>query len=342
MKQILHQPKESANNKRMLEQIATDSNPSIRKELTKRKDLPPYIVEQLICDQDADIRLEIIASQLLTKEQIKLYAKEDDVKIAAFLFAKYVELFDDELVEYFVKNGSNEIKEQLSFQTLSKIDLTDEQIEFLSQLENSNLRTKENLITYHKLSENIINFLLSLNNISLIRQIAYYRSDLTKSMIDKIIESNDTSVMLSIFQNRQLCSQSLSLYQYATSQMLFKSDDIGFLNPALSNYAKMQNTIYLKLSTELIEHLIQLNYKKCNFKLTNMLLRVRWIPQHLVECIFNSLINCETALASIKERKEYEFWWDVEYLVIFNNLRKLIINDEWSDINKLICNPSLR
>ena len=141
--------------------------------------------------------------------------------------------------------------------------------------------------------------------------------------------------MLSIFQNRQLCSQSLSLYQYATSKMLFKSDDIEFLKIALGNYAKMQDTIYLKLPTELIEHLIQLNYKKCNFKLINMLLRVRLIPQHLVECIiFNGLINCETALASIKERKDYEFWGSVEYLVIFNNLRKLIINDEWSDINK--------
>jgi len=207
-------------NTKMLEQILADSNASIRQELIKRKDLPPYIVDQLICDSDTGIRFGILDLLPLTKEQIKLYVKENDERIVATLFAKYGETFDDEMVDYFVKNGSNEIKEEISAFHFTNITLTDEQIDFLIQAENSSLRTKEHLISSHKLSERVLNFLLNLNNISLIRAIAYYRYDLTKSMIDKIIESNEHSAMLSLFQNTKLCLKSTSLYQYAALQIL--------------------------------------------------------------------------------------------------------------------------
>ena len=64
-------------NTKMLEQILADSNASIRQELIKRKDLPPYIVDQLICDSDTGIRFGILDLLPLTKEQIKLYVKEN-------------------------------------------------------------------------------------------------------------------------------------------------------------------------------------------------------------------------------------------------------------------------
>lgn len=313
-------------NKRMLEQILSDSNASIRKELTKRKDLSPYIVDQLIGDLDADIRLNITALQLLTKEQIKLYIKENDERIIANLLAKYGETFDDEMVDYFVKNGSNEIKEQLSFQPISKINLTDEQIEFLSQPENSNSRTKENLIIYYRLSENIITFLLSLEQMPLMRQIAYYRNDLTKVMIDKIIESNDYSVMLSLLQNSQLCLKSPPLYQYATLQMLFKSDDIEFLKIALGYYARMQDITYLRLPPELMEHLAQVNHKKAGLKFANFLLRVQDIPQYLAEfVILDSITKCKTGSASEKHNWYSILKRNTQYQLIIEKVKNYII-----------------
>lgn len=151
-------------NTKMLKQILADSNASIRQELTKREDLPPYIVDQLICDSDTGIRLGILDLLPLTKEQIKLYIKENNERIVATLFTKYGESFDDEMVDYFVKNGSNEIREEISAFHFTNITLTDEQIDFLCQSENSNLRTKEHLISSHKLSERVLNFLLNLNN----------------------------------------------------------------------------------------------------------------------------------------------------------------------------------
>lgn len=121
-------------NTKMLERILADSNASVRQELTKRKDLSPYIVDQLICDSDTCIRLGIIDLHSLTKEQIKLYVKENDERIVATLLAKYGETFDDEMVDYFVKNGSNEIKEEISAFHFTNITLTDEQIDFFNSI----------------------------------------------------------------------------------------------------------------------------------------------------------------------------------------------------------------
>lgn len=313
-------------NKRMLEQISSDSNASIRKELTKRKDLSSSIVKQLIGDLDADIRLDIAALQLLTKEQIKLYIKENDNRIVATLLSKYGETFDDDMVDYFVKNGSNEIKEQLSFQPISKINLTDEQIEFLLQPENSNSRTKENLIIYYRLSENIITFLLSLEQMPLMRQIAYYRNDLTKVMIDKIIESNDYSVMLSLLQNSQLCLKSPALYQYATLHMLFKSDDIEFLKIALGYYTRMQDITYLRLPPELMEHLAQVNHKKAGLKFANFLLRVQDIPQYLAEfVILDSITKCKTGSASEKHNWYYILKRNTQYQLVIEKVKNYIM-----------------
>lgn len=311
-------------NTKMLEQILADSNSSIRQELIKRKDLPPYIVDQLICDSDTGIRFGILDLLPLTKEQIKLYVKENDERIVATLLAKYGESFDDEMVDYFVKNGSNEIKEEISAFHFTNITLTDEQIDFLCQSENSNLRTKEHLISSHKLSERVLNFLLNLNNISLIRAIAYYRHDLTKAMIDKIIESNEDSAMLSLLQNSKLCLNSTSLYQYAALQIL-KSDDIELLKVALGYYARMQDINYLRLPTELMEHLVQVNDKKGGHKFINFLLRVQGIPQYLVELvIFDSLTKCKTDRMSVKYNWYYTLNKNSQYQLIIQKVMNYI------------------
>jgi len=311
-------------NTEMLERILADSNASIRQELIKRKDLPPYIVDQLICDLDTGIRFGILDLLPLTKEQIKLYVKENDERIVATLLAKYGESFDDEMVDYFVKNGSNEIKEEISAFHFTNITLTDEQIDFLIQAENSSLRTKEHLISSHKLSERVLNFLLNLNNISLIRAIAYYRYDLTKSMVEKIIESNEHSAMLSLLQNSKLCLKSTSLYQYAALQIL-KSDDIELLKVALGYYARMQDITYLRLPTELIEHLVQVNDKKGGHKFINFLLRVQGIPQYLVELvIFDSLAKCKTDRMSVKYNWYYILNKNSQYQLIIQKVMNIL------------------
>jgi hypothetical protein len=312
-------------NTKMLEQILADSNTLIRQELTKRKDLPLYIVDQLICDSDTCIRLGMIDSHPLTKEQIKLYIKEDDERIVATLFAKYIHIFDDEMVDYFVKNGSNEIKEEISAFPFTNIVLTDEQIDFLSQSENSSLITKEHLISYHKLSERVINSLLNLNDISLIKAISYHRHDLTKEMVDKIIESNDNASMLSLLQNTQLCLKSTSLYQYAALKIL-KSDDIELLKIAISYYVRMQNITYLRLPTELIEHLIQVNYKKGGLKFSNFILRIQGIPQYLAELIiFNSLTHCKIDSKSEKYNWYYTLKKNAQYQLIIQKVMNYIM-----------------
>lgn len=311
-------------NTKMLEQILADSNASIRQELIKRKDLPSYIVDQLICDSDTGIKFGILDLLPLTKEQIKLYVKENDERIVATLLAKYGESFDDEMVDYFVKNGSNEIKEEISAFHFTNITLTDEQIDFLIQSENSSLRTKEHLISSHKLSERVLNFLLNLNNISLIRAIAYYRHDLTKAMIDKIIESNEDSAMLSLLQNTKLCLKSTSLYQYAALQIL-KSDDIELLKVALGYYARMQDIIYLRLPTELMVHLVQVNDKKGGHKFINFLLRVQGIPQYLVELvIFDSLAKCKTDRMSVKYNWYYILNKNSQYQLIIQKVMNIL------------------
>lgn len=312
-------------NTKMLEQILADSNASIRQELIKRKDLPPYIVDQLICDSDTGIRLGILDLLPLTKEQIKLYIKENEERIVATLFTKYGESFDDEMVDYFVKNGSNEIREEISAFPFTNITLTDEQIDFLSQSENSSLRTKEHLILYHRVSERIINFLLNLNDISLIKAIAYHRNDLTKAMVDKIIESNDNAAMLSLLQNTQLCLKSTSLYQYATLQIL-KSDDIELLKIAISYYTRMQNITYLRLPTELIEHLIQVNYKKGGLKFSNFILRIQGIPQYLAELIIlNSLTHCKIDSEPEKYNWYYTLKKNAQYQLIIQKVMDYIM-----------------
>ena len=311
-------------NTKMLEQILADSNASIRQELIKRKDLPSYIVDQLICDSDTGIRFGILDLLPLSKEQIKLYVKENDERIVATLFAKYGEIFDDEMVDYFVKNGSNEIKEEISAFHFTNITLTDEQIDFLIQSENSSLRTKEHLISSHKLSEPVLNFLLNLNNISLIRAIAYYRHDLTKTMIDKIIESNEDSAVLSLLQNTKLCLKSTSLYQYAALQIL-KSDDIELLKVALGYYSRMQDITYLRLPTELMEHLVQVNDKKGGHKFINFLLRVQGIPQYLVELvIFDSLAKCKTDRMSVKYNWYYILNKNSQYQLIIQKVMNIL------------------
>lgn len=311
-------------NEEMLTHFSQDNDFMIREILASRKDLPDHIINKLISDPSRSVRMYLAKDYPLSKEQIKLYVKENDERIVATLLAKYGESFDDEMVDYFVKNGSNEIKEEISAFHFTNITLTDEQIDFLIQSENSSLRTKEHLISSHKLSERVLNFLLNLNNISLIRAIAYYRYDLTKSMIDKIIESNEHSAMLSLFQNTKLCLKSTSLYQYAALQIL-KSDDIELLKVALGYYSRMQDITYLRLPTELMEHLVQVNDKKGGHKFINFLLRIQGIPQYLVELvIFDSLTKCKTDRMSVKYNWYYTLNKNSQYQLIIQKVMNIL------------------
>jgi len=182
-------------NAKMFELISTDLNPLIRQELAKRKYLPQHIINKLAKDSDKGVRLNIVPRPL-TKEQIKLYAKESDFVVIDNLFANHQNMFDNELVEYCVKNGSDEIKSFLTSSNVSqflKNTLTNEQIDYLAQfksclLTKADLETKANLLSNYKLSEKTLNYLLDSWNLTLMGEAARYRSDLTKSMIDKMIE----------------------------------------------------------------------------------------------------------------------------------------------------------
>ena len=147
-------------NAKMFERILRDYNPAIRTELTGRTDLPEHIANKLIFDSDRNVRLKMATDYPLSIEQIKLYAKEQDEDIAYHFFKRYYRAFNEETIEYFVQNGTNAIKRYLSYPSVSGITLTNDQIEFLSKPQNSCLRTKETLISYHKLPEHIINSFL--------------------------------------------------------------------------------------------------------------------------------------------------------------------------------------
>ena len=147
-------------NEKMLERILRDYNPAIRTKLTSRTDLSEHIANKLIFDSDRNVRLKMATDYPLSIEQIKLYAKEQDDDIAYHFFKRYHRAFNEETIEYFVQNGTNAIKRYLSYPFVSGITLTSDQVEFLSKPQNSCLRTKENLITYHKLPEHIINSFL--------------------------------------------------------------------------------------------------------------------------------------------------------------------------------------
>lgn len=311
-------------NAKMFERISTDLNPLIRQELAKRKYLPQHIINKLAQDSDKDVRLNVVPRPL-TKEQLKLYAQENDFVVTDNLFFNHRNMFNDELVEYFVKNGSDNIKECISNFHFSQITLTNEQIEYLVQPKNSSFRTQENLIFRYELSENtVISILNFWRHYKLVKRelmkSLVYRHYLTETIVDRIIESNVDSLKLALFGNILLYHHATSVYQYAILQ-IFKSDDINFLTKALKNYIKMQEATHISLPVELLERLIKINYKKGNLEFADSLLRIQDIPQHFAErIIFDSLTNYKVVNSKEKDKWYYTFGKSTQYSSIIQQV----------------------
>ena len=305
-------------NEKMLERILMDRNSAIRVGLIGRTDLPEYIANKLILDPARYIRLSMVVDHPLSKEQIKLYAKESEDVVAYELMGKYRRILDDEMVEYFVKNGSNAIKENISNLRLTKTKLTNDQVEFLANPKNSSFRTQVNLISFYKLSESavisILNFWRSHRLIKreLLNSLAV-SGYMTNTIVDKILEFNDHSFKLKLILNTQLHSFAPTVYQYAVLQIL-KSDDIGFLTRALNYYVRNQEITSLSLPIELLEHLIKINNKKGNLEFADRLLRIQGIPQHFAErIIFDSLTNYKVVNSKEKDKWYYTFGKSTQY-----------------------------
>ena len=322
-------------NAKMLERISMDYNPAIRSELIGRTDLPEHIANKLIFDSDRNVRLKMATDYPLSIEQIKLYAKEQDEDIAYHFFKRYYRAFNEETIEYFVQNGTNAIKRYLSYPSVSGITLTNDQIEFLSKPQNSCLRTKENLISYHKLPEHIINSFLCDSQFNVLERgrltifLASNSDNLTKAMVDKIIESNRNSCKFRLFENYELrliknyslLKRSPSVYQYATLE-IFKFNDVSWFSmDVIDYYLKHQKDINFTLPIKLLEHLVLVNNKKCNLRFANKLLHIQDIPQYLAEnVIVNTLINYKVTNPS-KEGKEYNnFGRDTKYSLMIKQV----------------------
>lgn len=322
-------------NEKMLERILRDYNPAIRTELTGRTDLPEHIANKLIFDSDRNVRLKMATDYPLSIEQIKLYAKEQDEDIAYHFFKRYYRAFNEETIEYFVQNGTNAIKRYLSYPSVSGITLTNDQIEFLSKPQNSCLRTKENLISYHKLPEHIINSFLCDSQFNVLERgrltifLASNSDNLTKAMVDKIIESNRNSCKFRLFENYELrliknyslLKRSPSVYQYATLE-IFKFNDVSWFSmDVIDYYLKHRKDINFTLPIKLLEHLVLVNNKKCNLRFANKLLHIQDIPQYLDEnVIVNTLINYKVTNPS-KEGKEYNnFRRDTKYSLMIKQV----------------------
>jgi hypothetical protein len=98
-------------NEEMLTLFSQDNDFMIREILASRKDLPKHIVDKLITDPATSVRMFIIASDCpLSKEQVKLFAKDCNRDVVLALFANQKIKIDDEIIDYFVKYGSLEIK----------------------------------------------------------------------------------------------------------------------------------------------------------------------------------------------------------------------------------------
>lgn len=322
-------------NEKMLERILRDYNPAIRTELTGRTDLPEHIANKLIFDSDRNVRLKMATDYPLSIEQIKLYAKEQDEDIPYHFFKRYYRAFNEETIEYFIQNRTNAIKRYLSHPYISGITLTSDQVEFLSKPQNSCLRTKENLISYHKLPEHIINSFLCdsrfnvLERGRLTRVLASNSDYLTNAIVDKIIEINKNSCKFRLFENYELrlienyglLKNSPSVYQYATLEILKFNDVSWFSMSAIDYYLEHQKEINLPLPINLLEHLVLVNNKKCNLIFANKLLHIQGIPQYLAESIIvNTLINYKVTNPS-KEGKEYNnFGRDTKYQLMIKQV----------------------
>ena len=277
-------------NEEMLNLLVQDEDFIIREILASRKDLPDYIVDKLVADPVASIRDTVIVSgNPLSKEQLKLFVKETDLNVIATLFKNKgtIIINDSDLIDYFVKNGSLTVKEVLCE---NRPSLTYEQIEHLTKSQNSNLKTKYILARFYKLPETVINYWLSLKEPELSHAIAS-RGDLTKSMVDIIIAKNKYTFNIDLIYNNNLFENSPEIYQYAMSSALLNSDR-DTITQTLYYYIRNLNKLKFKLSSDVLQHLVEVNYKKGDIKLADYILQIPNIPQFTVERIaFDSVIN---------------------------------------------------
>ena len=275
-------------NKKMIELLSQDENHSIREVVAFRKDLPKHIVDNFIVDPVASVRESVIVSgRPLSKEQLKLFAKDTDCNIARVLLSSQNVKIDDELIDYFVKNGSFIVKEVLCG---AIPDLTDEQIEYLAKPQNSNLETKCILASSYKLTDTIINSWLALREPKLHSAIAS-RSDLTKSTIDIIIAKNKHSLNMGLIHNDNLLVNLPEIYQYAMSSVLLNCD-LDTMCITLYYYIHNLDKLKFKLSNDVLQHLVEFNYKKGDMGLADYILQIPNIPQSMVERVaFDSAIN---------------------------------------------------
>lgn len=203
------------------------------------------------------------------------------------------------------------------------------------------MRTKECLISYHKLPEHIINSFLCdsqfniLERGRLIRALASNSDHLTNAMVDKIIEINKNSWKFRLFENYELrlienyglLKRSPSVYQYATLKILKFNDVSWFSMSAIDYYLEHQKNINFTLPIKLLEHLVLVNNKKCNLIFANKLLHIQGIPQYLAESIIvNTLINYKVTNPS-KEGKEYNnFGRDTKYSLMIKQVMDYALN----------------
>ena len=276
-------------NKKMIELLSQDENHSIREVVAFRKDLPKHIVDNFIVDPVASVRESVIVSgRPLSKEQLKLFAKDTDRNIARVLLSSQNVKIDDELIDYFVKNGSFIVKEVLCG---AIPDLTDEQIEYLAKPQNSNLETKCILASSYKLTDTIINSWLASKSPELHNAIVL-RNDLTKSMIDIIIAKNKRSLNVGLIYNGNLFKNFPEIYQYAMSSVLLNSDSSDTICKTLYRYIHNLDKLKFKLSNDVLQHLVEFNYKKGDMGLADYILQIPNIPQSMVERVaFDSAIN---------------------------------------------------
>lgn len=277
-------------NEKMIELLSQDDDINIREVVAFRKELPKHIIDKLIVDPVASVRDSVTVSDYpLSKEQLKLFAKETDRNVIGVLLSHKGRsiITDPELTDYFIKNGSFVVKEVLCD---ALPDLTDEQIEYLAKPQNSNLETKCILARSYNLTDTIINSWLASKSPELHNAIVS-RDDLTKSMVDIIIAKNKHFLNISLIHNDDLLENSPEIYQYAMSSVLL---NCGFdtMCRTLHYYIHNLDKLKFKLSNDALQHLVEFNYKKGDIVLADYILQIPNIPQSMVERVaFDSAIN---------------------------------------------------
>lgn len=273
-------------NEEMLARLSQDDYFSIREILASRLDLPNYIVDKLINDPLTSVHKCLAKNYPLSKEQIKRLAKENNSHIAELLFSNPNIDIDDKLINYFVKYGSQKIKEEL---VRTRQPLTHQQIEYLLTSAPNNIDIKCSLAMFYDLPEKTLLNLLDTRKLKLLSKIAS-RGDLTIPMIDKLLAKNDDSLKLDLIFNNSLISHSTKTYEYLLLKAL-REKNIAVIKEAMRQYILNFNKD-LKLSSDLLLYLVDANYKNGDKDLANLILHISDIPQYIVERVaFDGAIN---------------------------------------------------